>query len=203
MSEASASPPAAPRFAHRSPRASIEARITLLGGRDRRVAAYCHDRKRLASRGGRRFGDLYAARAPFRWYAAVPERWLQARVRTPSGARDAGAIRCSSSRSSSSRPPSSRDRPRPAHPPRRPALVPDSLRDKAKAHPKDAFHVVIQTSDASELDGLGATVREAQKKHPGKCEGPEEEVQADRQRDGGGHRRPDRRHRRGERASSA
>ena len=50
-------------------------------------------------------------------------------------------------------------------------VVPDSLRDKAKAHPKDAFHVVIQTADGSKLDGLDSTVREAQKKHPGNAKG--------------------------------
>ena len=49
--------------------------------------------------------------------------------------------------------------------------MPDSLRDKAKAHPTDTFNVVIQTSDGSQLDALGATVRNAQKKHPGKARG--------------------------------
>ena len=82
-------------------------------------------------------------------------------------------------------------------PPPSSGVVPDSLRDKAKAHPADTFNVVIQTTDASQLDALGATVRDAQKQHPGKARGPDEEVQADRQRDGGGHGRPDLRHRRG------
>ena len=57
---------------------------------------------------------------------------------------------------------------------RRPSsgVVPDSLRDKAKAHPKDTFHVVIQTSDpARSSTHLGAAVGKAQKKHPGKAKG--------------------------------
>jgi serine protease AprX len=50
-------------------------------------------------------------------------------------------------------------------------VVPDSLREKAKAHPTDTFDVVIQTTDSSQLDALGATVRSAQRQHPGKAKG--------------------------------
>ena len=56
-------------------------------------------------------------------------------------------------------------------PPPSSGVVPDSLRDKAKAHPADTFNVVIQTTDASQLGALGATVRDAQKQHPGKARG--------------------------------
>src|SRR5436853_7249832 len=52
-----------------------------------------------------------------------------------------------------------------------PGVVSDSLRDKAKSHPTQAFDVVIQTTDGSQLDELGGTVRDAQKTHPGKSKG--------------------------------
>ena len=77
-------------------------------------------------------------------------------------------------------------------------VVPDSLRDKAKAHPR-------RRVPRRHPDDRWLTARRS-RRHGGRgaeeasrqCEGPDEEVQADRQRDGGGHRRPDRRHRCGE-----
>ena len=134
---------------------------------------------------------------------AVPERWLQARVRTRSGARDAGAIRCSSSRSSSSRPSVVAGSTAAGPPAPSSGVVPDSLRDKAKAHPKDAFHVVIQTTDGSQLDGLGSSGGRGPEEASRQGEGPDEEVQADRQRNGRGDRRPDRPTSLRRRASSA
>ena len=48
---------------------------------------------------------------------------------------------------------------------------PTAFETRPRRTPTDAFHVVIQTTDGSQLDALGATVREAQKKHPGKARG--------------------------------
>src|SRR6476646_164145 len=41
-----------------------------------------------------------------------------------------------------------------------PGVVPDGLRDKAKAHPTDTFDVVIQATDGTQLDALGSTVHD-------------------------------------------
>ena len=50
-------------------------------------------------------------------------------------------------------------------------FVPKSLRDRASASPDATFQVIVQASDTSQLDRLGAAVEKAQKKHPEKAKG--------------------------------
>ena len=90
-----------------------------------------------------------------------------------------------------------RDRPRPARPRRRPVSCPTAFGTRPRRTRRTRSTSSSRRPMRSQLDALGATVRDAQKKHPGKAKGLTEEVQADRQRDGGAHRRPDLRHRRG------
>ena len=56
-------------------------------------------------------------------------------------------------------------------PPSRPVSCPTAFGTRPRRTRADTFHVVIQTTDASQLDALGATVRNAQKKHPGNAKG--------------------------------
>ena len=111
--------------------------------------------KRRAS-AGRRSGDIDAARAPFRWELQYRSDGHRHAVERALGQEAAGAFCCSCCTFVVVAASVVRERPRPARPHQSAGVVPDSLRDKAKAHPNDTFHVVIQATDGSQLEALGA-----------------------------------------------